>query len=85
MKTKVIKIGNSFGIRIPKPMLKECEIESEVEIEQNSRLLIIQPIRKKVRKGWEKQFEQMADNGDDELIGSELNALNEFDKDEWEW
>jgi antitoxin MazE len=85
MKTKIIKIGNSYGIRIPKPLLKECEIESEVEIEQNSRLLIIKPIRKKVRRGWDKQFEQMSENKDDELIGADTNFQNEFDKDEWEW
>ena len=85
MKTKVIKIGNSLGIRIPKPLLKECEIESEVEIEQNARLLIIKPIRKKNRRGWDRQFEEMAENKDDELIIKDIAITDEFDKDEWEW
>ena len=85
MKTKVIKIGNSLGIRIPKPLLKECEIESEVEIDQNARLLIIKPIRKKNRRGWDRQFEEMAENKDDELIIKDIAITDEFDKDEWEW
>ncbi|MBI5324262.1 MAG: AbrB/MazE/SpoVT family DNA-binding domain-containing protein [Ignavibacteriae bacterium] len=85
MKTKVIKIGNSLGIRIPKPLLKQCEIESEVEIEESSRLLIIKPIRKKVRRGWDENFEQMTQNKDDTLIDTDTILLNDFDKDEWEW
>lgn len=32
MRTKIINIGNSRGIRIPKPLLKESGLDSEVEI-----------------------------------------------------
>jgi len=33
MKTNVIRIGNSCGIRIPKTLLAQCRMQDEVELE----------------------------------------------------
>jgi antitoxin MazE len=35
MKTKVIKIGNSKGVRIPRHILEQSGLKNEVEIEVN--------------------------------------------------
>jgi len=67
MKEKVIKIGNSKGIRIPKPMLQECGLDEEVELVVKEDKIIIYPINK-VRGGWEEAYKNMADIGDDDLI-----------------
>ena len=32
MKTNIIRIGNSKGIRLPKPILKQCGLDDGVEI-----------------------------------------------------
>ena len=32
MRTRIVKIGNSRGIRIPKPLIKEAGLEDEVDI-----------------------------------------------------
>jgi antitoxin MazE len=83
MKAKVIKIGNSKGIRIPKPMLQECGLGEEVELVVKEEKIIIYPINK-VRGGWEEAYKNMADIGDDDLI-DQANIQTAWDEDEWEW
>ncbi len=83
MKAKVIKIGNSKGIRIPKPMLQECGLGEEVELVVKEEKIIIYPINK-VRGGWEEAYKNMADIGDDDLI-DQANIQTAWDEGEWEW
>lgn len=85
MKTKVIKIGNSRGIRIPKSLIDESGLKSEVEIEVNDGQIIIKPISKN-RESWEAEFRRMAKNKDDILLDSAiLVEQSKWDKEEWEW
>ncbi|MEX1211331.1 MAG: hypothetical protein WEA36_00660 [Balneolaceae bacterium] len=38
------------------------------------------------REDWEKAFKQMAENGDDELLGKEeIQRPSEWDEEEWTW
>ena len=67
MKASIIKVGNSHGIRIPKPILEQCSFEKEVELEvKNQQLIIKTP--KQPRKNWGSSFCNMAANKDDQLI-----------------
>ena len=85
MKTKVIKIGNSRGIRIPRHVLEESGLENEVEIEVKDNKIILKPTSK-IREDWDSAFEKMAENKDDILMDKEsLNNNNSWDKEEWEW
>ena len=81
MKASIIQIGNSQGLRIPKPILNQCGFGTVVELEVQDNNLIIKP-HKSVRKNWGKAFEKMADNGDDQLL--EFSS-NQWDGEEWEW
>lgn len=72
IKTQVIKIGNSQGIRIPKPLLEQSGIQKDVEIEVQSDRLIICAVSQP-RHGWNEAFANMAERGDDVLL------------DDWEW
>ncbi len=81
MKASIIKIGNSHGIRIPKPVLDQCGFGREVEMEiHNQELIIKSP--KHPRKNWAKSFQKMADVGDDKLLNS---VETEWENEEWEW
>ncbi|MCL5266489.1 MAG: AbrB/MazE/SpoVT family DNA-binding domain-containing protein [Bacteroidetes bacterium] len=87
MKAKVIKIGNSRGIRIPRHILEESGLRSEVEveIEIKDRRIILKPTSK-VRDGWESAFQRMSKNSDDVLLDkNSLESSNFWDKEEWEW
>jgi antitoxin MazE len=83
MKTRIVRIGNSKGVRIPKPLLDQTGLDGEVEIEAQHNSLLIRAARKP-REGWSQAFRQMAQAGDDRII-DDLPNLSSFDKDEWEW
>jgi antitoxin MazE len=83
-KTRIIKIGNSQGIRIPKLLLEQVDLGEEVELEVQEGQLVIRSARGP-RQGWEEQFEAMAQRGDDNLLAGEALNLNSWDTDEWEW
>lgn len=84
MKTAIIKIGNSKGIRIPKPILEQCGFaDEEVDLEVQNHELIIRSVNP-IRSGWTDAFSQMAKFGDDALIGSVAEPGSVWDE-EWEW
>jgi antitoxin MazE len=82
MKASIIKIGNSQGIRIPKPIIEQCGFENEVELEVHDHELIIKSSRTP-RQDWETAFKGMAANGDDQLLDSATKT--KWDEEEWEW
>jgi len=84
MRTRIIKIGNSQGIRIPKPLIEEAGLENEVDITVHDNSLIISPTSHP-REGWAEAFKEMRDRGDDSLIDGDQVTWSEWDKDEWEW
>ena len=43
-KTRIIKIGNSQGIRIPKPLLEQSGLKEEVELEVEENKIVIQAV-----------------------------------------
>lgn len=82
MKASLVKIGNSQGVRIPKPIIEQCGFTNEVEFEVRNRELVIKSLRQP-RQGWESAFKAMAANGDDTLLASSVNS--KWDEEEWEW
>ena len=67
MEVSVIKIGNSKGIRLNKTILERYNIKDSVDLIMDKGQIILKPILKP-RKGWEKAFEKMAKEGDDNLL-----------------
>ncbi len=83
IKTKIIRIGNSRGIRIPKVILDQCHINDEVELETKEDCLIIKSPHS-ARDGWGAAFRKMHENHEDALVIDD-SLTNEFDEEEWEW
>jgi antitoxin MazE len=84
MKTRIVRIGNSQGIRIPKPLIEQAGLSGEVEISVQGDTLVIQSV-KRPRAGWAAAFAEMARHGDDTLIDEVPPTLDRWDEDEWEW
>lgn len=84
MRTRIVKIGNSQGIRIPKLLLERSNLAEEVELEAQDDRIIIRST-KQPRQDWESAFRAMAERGDDKLLDGDLLAQPEWDGDEWEW
>ena len=84
MKSKIVKIGNSQGIRIPKPLIEQLGIKEEIDIYVEDNRLIISRVAE-TRAGWGAGFKAMAERGDDRLIDGEKVAGTAWDEEEWEW
>jgi len=84
MRARIVKIGNSQGVRIPKPILEQTGIMEDVELEVEKNQIIIRPISKP-RAGWDTAFKTMAEKDDDQLIHETENILNSWDEEEWQW
>ncbi|MBE9015712.1 AbrB/MazE/SpoVT family DNA-binding domain-containing protein [Chroococcidiopsis sp. CCALA 051] len=82
IRTRIIRIGNSQGIRIPKPLLEQSGIDTEVEIEVQDECLIVRAASRS-RIGWDKAFAAMAEQKDDVLL-DDVN-ITEWDRTEWKW
>ncbi len=81
-KARIVRIGNSHGVRIPKVWLDQLALGEEVEMAVQSDRIIIRTARRP-RRNWNEQFEAMAASGDDRLLDEAI--ATGWDKEEWEW
>ena len=80
MEVSVIKIGNSRGIRLSKTLLEKYNIKDTVDLILEKGQIIIKPLSRP-RKGWEKAFKEMSENGDDRLLFNDV--FKDEDLEEW--
>jgi len=83
MKTELVRIGNSRGIRIPKPLIEQCGLGDNVDLRMENERLIISPERQP-REGWEGKFRAAGTSAEDELLMEPAGA-NQFDRKDWRW
>ncbi len=83
MKVKLVSIGNSKGVRIPRSVIQQCGLGDQVEMRVSDGVVVLAPARE-ARAGWEKAFEKMEGAGDDALIVPD-HLDHEWDEEEWEW
>lgn len=84
MLTKIVPIGNSRGIRIPKAMIEHCGFGEEVDLQAKNGALVLRA-GKATRAGWADAFGRMADAGDDQLVQEDAPSATQFDAEEWQW
>jgi antitoxin MazE len=84
MKTKIVRIGNSQGIRIPKSLLHQCHLDGPVEVDVQGNQLVVRSASRP-RSGWEEAFRAMHQAGDDRLLDREGTSPSRWDRDEWQW
>jgi antitoxin MazE len=79
-KTRIVRIGNSRGIRVPKLLLDEAGLPEEVELHaEPGRLIVRAPTRP--RAGWEAKARSMHRRGDDQpLDGAAPTAFDERER-----
>jgi antitoxin MazE len=67
MEISIVKIGNSKGFRLSKALIEKYNIKDKVELILEKGYIILKPIANP-RKGWDKQFKKMSEEGDDQLL-----------------
>jgi antitoxin MazE len=80
MRQELTRIGNSRGIRIPKPVIEQCGLGNIVELRITSEGLVIAPHRTP-REGWK---EALAGSSPPEIL-LDPAPRNRFDDEEWKW
>ena len=83
MRAKIVKIGNSQGIRIPKLLLEQSGLTGEVDLSVQKGRIVISRVAEP-RAGWEESFRAMAAAKDDRLHLKNAPAP-EWDETDWEW
>ena len=82
MKTRIVRIGNSQGIRIPKPLLEQAGLPEEVNLRAEAGRIVITPSRHARGNGGMTAAAAHA-NADDTLL--EAPTSTRFDREEWTW
>jgi antitoxin MazE len=81
MKTRLVRIGNSRGLRLAKPLIEQLGFEDEVEMRAEGGALVIRASRQ-VRAGWAAAAALLATRSEGLLDGG---VPTRFDVEEWEW
>ncbi len=81
---RIVQIGNSQGVRIPKPLLEESGLSGDVELEVRGGEILIRAARR-ARGGWNAAFAAMAARGDDAPVEGEWSAPSAWDEKDWRW
>ena len=84
IKVKIIRIGNSKGIRLSKSLMEQYNMKDEVILEPKKDSIVIHPVEKP-RVGWKESFEKMRLQGDDVLLDNETEIDLEWNGEEWKW
>ncbi|MGI8843983.1 MAG: AbrB/MazE/SpoVT family DNA-binding domain-containing protein [Gemmatimonadaceae bacterium] len=81
MRSKIVRIGNSQGVRLPKLMIEQAGLAEEVELRVEAGQIVIAAPRKP-RAGWAEAAKRAHEAGHDRL---EATGATQFDQTEWEW
>jgi antitoxin MazE len=81
MKVKIVRIGNSQGIRLPKALLEQAGLGSEVDLKIRPGEIIIKATG--IRDGWEEEARRLAASGEGEMLDPWIPTT--FDEEEWQW
>jgi antitoxin MazE len=81
MRTRLVKIGNSRGVRIPKALIVEAGLGDDVELTVRDGTVVIRAASRP-RAGWAEAAKLMVERGEGEWIPSAPTA---FDREEWKW
>ena len=79
MKTNIVRIGNSRGIRLPKSVIDQCRLKDSVELEVEGNALVIRPVHEP-RRGWSEAFSGMARHGNDKVLDEGIVPATEWDR-----
>jgi antitoxin MazE len=82
MKTRLVRIGNSRGVRLPKAIIAQAGLTEEVELGVRNGAIVIARVTS-ARSGWANAASQLRQRDEDRLL--DPPAPTRFDEEEWEW
>ncbi len=82
MRAKLVRIGNSRGVRLPKPLILEAGLGEDVDLDVQDGTIVIRPLRTR-RSGWEESARFLHERGGDASLDTAFPTR--FDRGEWRW
>lgn len=82
MKARIVRIGNSRGVRLPKPLIEQAGLGEEVELRVEEGAIVIQSASRP-RAGWAEAARRLAAEPGNGLLDEP--APTRFDRAEWRW
>jgi antitoxin MazE len=82
MRARLVRIGNSRGLRLPKPLIEEAGLAEEVELQVRAGTIVIRPVGRP-RVGWAEAAERAHEVGHDQVLDAPTGTR--FDREEWTW
>ncbi|MEQ1575065.1 MAG: AbrB/MazE/SpoVT family DNA-binding domain-containing protein [Vicinamibacterales bacterium] len=81
-KGRIVRIGNSRGIRVPKGLLEQAQLPEDVELQAEHGRLVVRAARGP-RSGWAAAAKAMHVEGEDKLL--DASTRTRFDDKDWRW
>jgi antitoxin component of MazEF toxin-antitoxin module len=88
MQAKIEKIGDGFGLILPKELLDACGFGSEATVSVQDKSLVVTPQARRAREGWAEALARIPQaelDRDFEELRSFREAPHEWDETEWQW
>ena len=82
MKTRLVRIGNSRGVRLPKTIIAQAGLTDEVELGVREGAVVIARATS-ARSGWSDAARKMRLRDEDRLL--DAPTPTRFDEKEWQW
>ncbi len=88
MQTKIEKIGDGFGLLLPKALLDACGFGTEATVTVENRSLVLTPGLRRAREGWAEALRAIPQSELDRDSAQLLafrETPHEWDETEWKW
>lgn len=82
VRARIVRVGNSRGLRIPKPLLDAAQLAEHVTLRAERGRIVVEAAMHP-RAGWAKAALRMRAHGEDGLL--DTPTATEFDNHDWEW
>lgn len=82
MKARLVRIGNSRGVRLPKPLIIQAGLTDEVDLRVQDGTIVIESANRP-RAGWAEAAKAARQHDEDSLL--DPPTPTHFDGQEWEW
>ena len=82
MRTRLVRIGNSRGVRLPRAIIEQAGLTDEIEMGVRDGAIVIARVTS-ARSGWADAARQMRERNEDQLLDSPTPTR--FDEKEWQW
>jgi antitoxin MazE len=82
VRTRLVRIGNSRGVRLPKSLIAQVGLTDEIELHVRDGAIILERAIS-ARSGWEEAAKEIRKRDKDRLL--DPVSSTHFDEEEWEW